>query len=37
MIVRDERKLQNFIYDEILGAGEAVAAVRLPCPDVRQR
>ncbi len=37
VIVRDERKLQNFIYDEILGAGEPVAAVRLPCPDVRRQ
>jgi len=37
VIVRDERPLQNFIYDEILGAGEPVAAVRLPCPDVRRQ
>ncbi len=35
VIIRDEREAQNFVYDHYLVAGDAVATVRLACPDVR--
>lgn len=37
VIIRDERETQNFVYDENLVAGDAVASVRLPCPDDREK
>lgn len=35
VIIRDEREARNFVYDNNLVAGDAVASIRLPCPDAR--